>query len=700
MKMICKKNNICLSGILSIRFILLISLLSSYVFSQEFPIPVKLNATGTVDSSSLIYHAKKNPHQNPPGVRLSSGNSSALSSAPFRRGLNLLDWLYEPRPGQININRYTSEDFQLFKAMGCEAVRVLTDPLKMAGPAPGYKLDTLFLVFLDIAVDRAEAAGLYIVLDNHSWDPVINTDPAIEPVLLAAWSQMALHFKNRSDKVLYEVLNEPHGISDSVWNAIQGKVIQAIRAEDITHTIVVGPANWNSYLNLDAMPVYSDDNLLYTIHFYSPHLFTHQGTTWGDPVPSDLTGVPFPYNSSSMPSLPASLAGTWWETMYDVYPQQGNEAWVKSQLDIAVQFRSERNVPLWCGEFGANPTASPSVDRAAWTDSVRSYLEEKGIGWTFLTGWLFEQGKEGSFETDLDTLVVAALGLTAPVQKEPAAEPESSGFTFYDDFITHGLIEDGWFASGEYDLYSKESPNDGESCLKISGFEQYGTISFRFIPFRDLSFLVNQGATLDFWVRCSTPGTQIEIRFDDTKTSDPGDHPWRKSKTINSSVVEWDGEWHQLQIPLKDFIEAGSWDNNQWYNSQGLFDWKATERLTIDAVQSLAGTELFFDDIRISVPEPNAKFRCTSPDEYQLLQNYPNPFSQSTIIRYRLLYHANVELAVYNLYGQQVAALVNDYQAEGEHEVRFEGGSLAAGIYFYRMKIKEFGDMKKMVHLH
>jgi endoglucanase len=675
MKIINKKNMYCLPGVLFVLFNLIISLSSPGIFPQDYNIREKFSSTSTL--------------------------SSEAPAIPFQRGLNLLEWFNEPRSGQINISRYTEEYFQMIKTMGCEAVRMPIDILHLAGPDPSYELDSLFLEFLDIAVDRAEAAGLFIVLLNGTWDPVIGTDPSIEPALLATWTQMARHFKNRSNLVLYEVLNEPHGISDTDWNTIQEHAIEAIRTEDDFHTIVVTPANWSSCYNLDVMPEYSDGNLLYTFHFYSPHVFTHQGTTWGAPVPADLVGVPFPYEESSMPSLPESLAGTWWEDQYDVYPEQGNEDWVKSQLDIADQFQSERNVRLWCGEFGAYPPASPSEDRAAWTGIVRSYLEGKGIAWTYLTDWFFEKGIAGCLETDLDTMVTSAIGLTAPVQKEPASEPETSGFTYYDDIMAPGLIEGGWFSSGEYDLYSKESPYEGESCLKITGFEQYGTLSFRFCSHRDLSFLVDHESTLDFWIRCASPGTQIEIRFEDTKTSDPDDHPWRRIITLSSSVVDWDGEWHHLSIPLKNFTETGSWDNNQWYNSQGLYDWKATEKLIIDAAHhSLDGIDIFFDDIRISDPIIEVKIEDQSPEEYPLLQNYPNPFNQSTTISYSLKKSDWVRLRIYDLMGREITTLVDEYQIPDTYSVRFDASDLIGGIYYYQLRIgNDFSKTNKMVLL-
>jgi endoglucanase len=673
--MINKKNTFCLPGVLFILFILIISLFSTGIFSQDYNIRKKSGST----------------------VMRSYG----WPPVPFQRGLNLLEWFDVPRSGQIQIDRYSEEDFQILKAMGCEAIRLPIDILTMAGPAPGYELDSLFLEFLDVAVDRAEAAGLFIILLDGTWDPVIGIDPSIEAALLATWTQMAGHFKNRSNLVMYEVLNEPHGISDTDWNTIQEHAIEAIRTEDESHTIVVTPANWSLYLNLDALPEYTDDNLLYTFHFYAPLLFTQQGTTSGDPSPADLVGVPFPYDSLTMPPLPESLAGTWWEDMYNAYPEEGNEEWVKSQLDYAVQFRTERNARLWCGEFGAYNLPSPSEDRAAWTGIVRSYLEEEGIAWTFFTDGIFEKHTVGCFETDIDTMISSALGLTAPDQKEPASEPETSGITFYDDFMPHGLLRSGWFSNGEFDLYSKESPYEGESCLKITGFEQYGTLSFRFCPYHDLSFLVNHGATLDFWVRCSSPGTQLEVRFEDTKTSDTNDHPWSNSTTLSSSNVSWDGEWYHLSIPLKNFVETGSWDNNQYYAPQGLFDWKATDQFTIAAkYHSLDGIEIFFDDIRISHPIIEVKVEDQSPEEYQMLQNYPNPFSLSTTITYSLKKSDRVSLKIYDLMGREITTLVNEYQSPDTYSVRFEASDLAGGIYYYQLRIgNDYSETNKMVLL-
>jgi hypothetical protein len=73
-------------------------------------------------------------------------------------------------------------------------------------------------------------------------------------------------------------------------------------------------------------------------------------------------------------------------------------------------------------------------------------------------------------------------------------------------------------------------------------------------------------------------------------------------------------------------------------------------------------------------------------DGYALHQNYPNPFNPSTMIRYDLPGRSHITLTVYNRLGQQVSVLVQGDQDAGHHEVRFDGITLASGVYFYQLK--------------
>jgi hypothetical protein len=87
----------------------------------------------------------------------------------------------------------------------------------------------------------------------------------------------------------------------------------------------------------------------------------------------------------------------------------------------------------------------------------------------------------------------------------------------------------------------------------------------------------------------------------------------------------------------------------------------------------------------------------SSPVEYCLSQNYPNPFNPSTMIRYSLAKQSHVRLVVFNALGQEVFVLTDADRAAGYHEVRFDAGSLASGVYVYRLQAGDFMETKRMI---
>ena len=91
-------------------------------------------------------------------------------------------------------------------------------------------------------------------------------------------------------------------------------------------------------------------------------------------------------------------------------------------------------------------------------------------------------------------------------------------------------------------------------------------------------------------------------------------------------------------------------------------------------------------------------------NSYILYQNYPNPFNPSTKIRWNSVTDGWQTLKIYDILGNEVVTLVDEYLPSGKHEVEFSStneftSSLASGVYFYRLQIDSFIDTKKMVLL-
>ena len=86
-------------------------------------------------------------------------------------------------------------------------------------------------------------------------------------------------------------------------------------------------------------------------------------------------------------------------------------------------------------------------------------------------------------------------------------------------------------------------------------------------------------------------------------------------------------------------------------------------------------------------------------DGFILLQNYPNPFNPKTTISYSIPKPSFVTLKVYDILGEEIATLVNDYSNSGNYKVYFDGSKLTSGIYFYRIQAGDFIEKKKLILL-
>jgi hypothetical protein len=84
------------------------------------------------------------------------------------------------------------------------------------------------------------------------------------------------------------------------------------------------------------------------------------------------------------------------------------------------------------------------------------------------------------------------------------------------------------------------------------------------------------------------------------------------------------------------------------------------------------------------------------PTEFQLDQNYPNPFNPVTTIRFNLPESGNVKLTLFNLLGQELKTIVNDFGESGEHTVNVDGSDLNSGVYLYKIESGSYTKTRKM----
>ena len=137
-------------------------------------------------------------------------------------------------------------------------------------------------------------------------------------------------------------------------------------------------------------------------------------------------------------------------------------------------------------------------------------------------------------------------------------------------------------------------------------------------------------------------------------------------------------------------VTLWGWRHGLWREDEGayLMNTDGTERPALEWLRD------YIDNYITDVDKPEEL-----ATEFNLYNNYPNPFNPSTRIKYSVPNTAKVSLKVYDILGREVRTLVNKEQATGTYEVQFTANDLASGIYFYRLQAGDHVATKKLMLL-
>ncbi len=137
-----------------------------------------------------------------------------------------------------------------------------------------------------------------------------------------------------------------------------------------------------------------------------------------------------------------------------------------------------------------------------------------------------------------------------------------------------------------------------------------------------------------------------------------------------------------------------------------MFDkWVVTSGNPVIADSLSSSTTITMPSANVSVTATYTISTSAYPDDvatakrFVLSQNYPNPFNPSTEIKYSIPQSGFVTIKVYNLFGQQVAFLLNKEQEAGSYTIEFNASKLVSGIYMYRLQSDNYSLTKKMILL-
>lgn len=164
---------------------------------------------------------------------------------------------------------------------------------------------------------------------------------------------------------------------------------------------------------------------------------------------------------------------------------------------------------------------------------------------------------------------------------------------------------------------------------------------------------------------------------------------------LNATLRFYYDESELNGIPENDLVFFKSLDgsNNSWFSMGGIVN-AAENYVEVSGLSDFSYWTLAGINSPLPVEEnKNIDF----PEQFALMQNFPNPFNPSTTIKYEVPFQSKIVIKFYDIIGNELLTLVNEHKAAGRYQIEFDGSQLSSGVYFYQISGEKFLQTKSMI---
>lgn len=328
----------------------------------------------------------------------------------YEHGINLGGWFSQCDHTKERYDRFIREpDIEKISSWGLDHLRLPVDYDLVEDENGSYKEEGF--AYIEKAVSWCGKYGLNMVLDLHktygySFDDGEGESGFFENEgyqerFYRLWEQFARRFGGLGERIAFELLNEvtKKEYCDA-WNRIASNCIDRIRNISPDVKILIGGYYNNSIEALPDLLPPKDENIIYNFHCYEPLIFTHQGAYWiPEMEPSFRMSADETYGEIREKS-DRNLPGT--PIDYDEYDQSEKLGckFFEKIFSEAVGVAEERNVALYCGEYGVINLAS-AEDTLKWYRMIGDTFNKYGIG---RAAWSYREMDFGIVDPHMDSV--------------------------------------------------------------------------------------------------------------------------------------------------------------------------------------------------------------------------------------------------------------------------------------------------------
>lgn len=313
----------------------------------------------------------------------------------YQKGINLGGWLSQCDHRKEHYDSFiTEDDINRIASWGLDHVRLPVDYELVETDRGDFVEDGFH--YIDNCLEWCEKYGLNLILDLHrargysfyesESSGGFFRDIKLQDDFVDLWKVFARRYGKYANRLSFELLNE---VVDrevaQIWNSIAERTIEAIRAFAPTINILVGGVENNSISSLKMLAMPYDEHIVYNFHFYEPLIFTHQSAYWIKGMPSDFS-ISYPNRVSEIvANSKRYVPGLNTDQYESIGANELDRNFFETVFSKAVHIAEERNVPLYCGEYGVIDRADV-LSTLNWYADLNSAFEKYGISraaWTY-----------------------------------------------------------------------------------------------------------------------------------------------------------------------------------------------------------------------------------------------------------------------------------------------------------------------------
>ena len=202
----------------------------------------------------------------------------------MQKGINLGNTLEPPNEGGWGNPPVQEYYFDLYKEAGFQCVRIPIRWDEHTQTSPPYHVDDAWMNRIEQVVDWGLSRGLFIVINAHheEWIKANYDNAGYRARFDSIWSQIAVRFRDKSEKLLFEIINEPYGLTKEQNDDLHQRELSIIRNTNPTRIVIFQGHNWGGSDELITAAIPDDNYVMGSFHSYDPYLFGLEGQgTWG-----------------------------------------------------------------------------------------------------------------------------------------------------------------------------------------------------------------------------------------------------------------------------------------------------------------------------------------------------------------------------------------------------------------------------------